>query len=223
MITFIDLYNDITGQAWSMFDGEVEDKDEFETTVTTSIQKALTTLWCSHKFPFRYKTQTIKTRAGQNTYNLPNGNITTKVIDHKKVYSVKCDLNFLNFDPSYEIKEDEGGEPEGFYVNNDKMVIYPTPDDTYTIKVDYLSIFPALTEDREQIGTLTEDTDYIDIPEKYEILFKNTLLPLAMVYLIASEQDENYSAYWKQYQLALNLLLEYTRGVEFDKSIGWRD
>ena len=62
MITLIDLYNEITGQAWSMFDGDVEAQDEFETSVTTSIQKALSSIWCSYKFPFRNKTQNFKTK-----------------------------------------------------------------------------------------------------------------------------------------------------------------
>ena len=41
MIKYIDLYNDVTGQPWSMFDGDVESEDEFESTVKLSIQKAL--------------------------------------------------------------------------------------------------------------------------------------------------------------------------------------
>ena len=37
-LTLLDLYNNITGQAWSMFDSEVEDEDEFEQSVMTSIR-----------------------------------------------------------------------------------------------------------------------------------------------------------------------------------------
>ena len=72
----------MTGQAWSMFDGEVEAMDEFESSVTTSIQKALNSLWCSYKFPFRNKTMKFKTRSGVNQYSTPNGNIAQKILEH---------------------------------------------------------------------------------------------------------------------------------------------
>ena len=222
MITFIDLYNDITGQAWSMFDGEIEAKDEFEVNVTTSIQKALSMLWNSYKFPFRYKTQVLKTRAGKNEYSSPNGVITTKVLKGDKVYCVKYNNTFLTYDTSCEIEEDKGGEPTSFYIKNDNIVLFPTPDDVYTIKLDYLSFYPACDSEGTEKATLQEEDDYLNISEKYEVLFKNTLMPLAMTYLIASEQDENYSAYWQQYKLALANLLEATQVIDYSKSIGWR-
>ena len=66
------------------------------------------------------------------------------------------------------------------------------------------------------------DSDYIDIPERYEILFENALITLTMVYAIASESDENYAGYLKQYNDAYKLLIEFTKGIELDKRIGWR-
>ena len=97
MITFIDLYNYMTGQAWSMFDGDVEAIDEFETSVTTSIQKALNSLWCSYKFPFRNKTQVVRVRSGVKSYSTPNGKIAEKTIKGKKVFCVKIGNKFLSY------------------------------------------------------------------------------------------------------------------------------
>lgn len=222
-IKFIDLYNKITGQAWSMFDGEIESEEEFETTVTTSIQKALTSLYCNYKFPFRYKTYTIKTRANKNKYNTPDGNITTTTYKGETVFDIKCNGNYLEYDPNIEILENVTGVPTKFFIKNDNIVVFPIPDDSYTIEVEYLNILPAIDgETEEQKGTLEKEEDYIDLPEKYDILFKNTLLPFAMTYLIASETDENYSAYMKQYLLALDILLEYTKAISLDKIIGWK-
>lgn len=222
-ITFIDLYNDITGQAWSMFDGEVEDKEEFETTVTTSIQKALSMLWNTYQFPFRNKTKKFNTKNGKVEYATPNGNIVTKTVDGKTVFAINCNRKYLEFVDDVEVLEEKTGEPKQFSIKNDKIYLYPTPDNTYSVSVDYLDMFCAIDgEEGTAKANLKEDEDYLNIPEKYEDVFRNTILPLAMTYLIASETDENYSAYWKQYQLALDVLLECTLGINKDKTIGWR-
>lgn len=220
-ITFIDLYNKMTGQAWSMFDGEVESMDEFETSVTTSIQKALNTLWCSYKFPFRNKTQKINVRSGIQTYSTPNGNIAQKIVNGRKVYGIKIGKNYLGYESDYETLEDKAGVPVSFFIKNDKIHLYPVPDDNFVMEVEYWTTFCACDEDGESKATLEADTDYIDIPEKYEHLFEAALLPLCMVYAIASEADENYSGYQKQYDEAYKILCDYARGVELDKKIGW--
>lgn len=212
----------MTGQAWSMFDGEVEAMDEFESSVTTSIQKALNSLWCSYKFPFRNKTMKFKTRSGVNQYSTPNGNIAQKILKNKKVYGVKIGKNYLEYEPDFETLEDETGTPEKFYVKNDKLFLYPTPDDSYDVEIEYWTIFAACDEDGNSKATLEVDTDYIDIDEKYESIFKAALLPLCMVYAIASDSDENHSGYQRQYEDAYKILVEFTRGVEIDKRIGWR-
>lgn len=212
----------MTGQAWSMFDGEVEAMDEFESSVTTSIQKALNSLWCSYKFPFRNKTMKFKTRSGVNQYSTPNGNIAQKILKNKKVYGVKIGKNYLEYEPDFETLEDETGTPEKFYVRNDKLFLYPTPDDSYDVEIEYWTIFAACDEDGNSKATLEVDTDYIDINEKYESIFKAALLPLCMVYAIASDSDENHSGYQRQYEDAYKILVEFTRGIEIDKRIGWR-
>lgn len=212
----------MTGQAWSMFDGEVEAMDEFESSVTTSIQKALNSLWCSYKFPFRNKTMKFKTRSGVNQYSTPNGNIAQKILKNKKVYGVKIGKNYLEYEPDFETLEDETGTPEKFYVKNDKLFLYPTPDDSYDVEIEYWTIFAACDEDGNSKATLEVDTDYIDIGEKYESIFKAALLPLCMVYAIASDSDENHSGYQRQYEDAYKILVEFTRGIEIDKRIGWR-
>ena len=222
MITFMNLYNEVTGQAWSMFDSEVESKEEFESAVTSSIQKALNFLFCSYKFPFRYKEQKIKTKQGVAAYATPNGNIVQKTINRQKVYGVKIGKDFLFYEPDFEVLEEKEGKPDRFYIKNDKLYLYPTPDDIYTVEVEYLTIFAACDESGESKATLTEETDYIDIPEKYEQVFKSALMPLCMVYAIASKQDENDSGYQKQFDDAYKILIEFTRGLEIEKRIGWR-
>lgn len=222
MLTLLDLYNRITGQAWSMFDSEVEDKEEFETSVTTSIQKALSALWCSYKFVFRNKKYKFKTRSGVSEYSRPNGNIIQKTIRGSKVYGIKCGKKFLLYEPDYEVLEDKTGEPEAFFIQYDKICLYPTPDKSYDIEVEYITFDAACDEDGETKANLVEETDYINIEERYEDLFEKALMPLAMTYLIASESDENFSQYKEQYERAYKNLIDFCRGADIDKRIGWR-
>lgn len=220
-LTLLNLYNKITGQAWSMFDTDAEGADDFEPAVISSIQKALSYLWCSYKFPFRVKTFNFNTSINKDSYKLPNGNIIKKVVKGSEVYAVKYNKTFLDYLSDYETLEDKTGKPQGFYIENDKIFLYPTPDDVYKISIEYLNTFAVLSSDGISKANLEEETDYIDIPEKYEDLFANALLPLAQLYNIASEQDENYSAYKKQFDSAYKILIEFTQGIDINKSIGW--
>ena len=54
-LTLLDIYNNVTGQSWSVFDTGVESQEEFDSGVLTSIQKALNVLWHSYNFSFRLK------------------------------------------------------------------------------------------------------------------------------------------------------------------------
>lgn len=204
-----------------MFDGDVEAQDEFESSVTTSIQKALNTLWCSYKFPFRNKTLLIKTRSGVNFYSTPNGNIAKETVKNRKVYCIKIGKNYLEYEPDIKSLDEKEGLPEKFCIKNDKIYLYPTPDDIYNIEIEYWTIFAACNANRISKATLEKENDYIDIPSKYEYLFKAALLPLCMVYAIASSSDENHSEYQRQYEDAYKILIDYARGIDTEKRIGW--
>ena len=65
------------------------------------------------------------------------------------------------------------------------------------------------------------DEDAINIPEKYENIFKNALITKSMLYAIASETDENYSGYKEQYDKAYKILINYTSGLEKERKVYW--
>ena len=219
-IKFIDLYNEVAEQAWSMYDSDVTDKDEFETALTSSIQKALSELWCGYDFPFRLKTQKIKTKINKSDYELPNGKIFIKAINGKEKYSIKCGSDFLNYlDNLEKLEEEQTGTPEYFYVEGDKLYLYPIPDDVYNIKIEYYTLVVGQNEDEEDIFTLKDENDTLDIPEKYEVLFKNALKTLSLAYSIADTTDENYGQYMQQYERAYKILIDYCDGVELQKRI----
>lgn len=219
-LKFLDLYNEVAGQAWSMFDPDAESKEDFESALKTSINKALSAIWNSYPFTFRYKKQKISVKAGRTNYNLPNGNIIKKTIRGDEVYGLKIDGNYLKYKET-EGEEEKTGTPESFYVEGNTFILYPIPDKEYQLTVEYNTLYTSLNSDGDSLYELSDDEDYIDIPEKYETIFKNCLITLSMVYAIADETDENYAGYMYQYQNAYNILMKYQKGINRDKRIYW--
>ena len=74
-------------------------------------------------------------------------------------------------------------------------------------------------ESGEEIYVLKNDSDTISIPPHLEELLKNAIITRTMLNSIASEGDENYSAYKKQSETAYRLLMKYSKGVGQDKAI----
>lgn len=220
-LTFIDIYNEVAGQAWSMYDGDAESIDEMESALKSSINKALSEIWCSYPFPFRNKTFTVVTSSGNAEYSTPNGNIIKKSVSGSMVYSVRIGKDYLEFLDNYETLEDKEDKPTGFYIKNDSLFLYPTPDDAYTVTIEYLTLAIGEDDFGDSVYSLKNDNDSINIPEKYENIFKNALITKSMLYAIASEQDENYSGYKEQYDKAYKILIHYTSGLNKDKRVIW--
>ena len=220
-LTFLDIYNEVAGQAWSMYDGDAESIDEMESALKSSINKALSEIWCSYPFPFRNKTFTITTSSGNAQYLTPNGNIIKKSVSGKQVYSVRIGKNYLEFLDDYETLEDKEDKPTGFYIKNDTLFLYPAPDDVYTVTIEYLTLAIGENDFGDSVYSLQNDEDTIDVPEKYENIFKNALITKSMLYAIASEQDENYSGYKEQFDKAYKILISYTAGLDKEKRVYW--
>lgn len=221
-LTLKNIYNKVAGQAWSMFDGEVEDKDEFESSLLSSIQKALTELWCSYPFPFRIKVHNIDTITGIKNYDLPNGNILQRKIDGSQRFCVRLiGGNYLEYIYDYSTLDDKQGEPNGFYVKNDKICFYPCPEKEYKVEIEYLTLEVGKNINGEPIFDLVDDDDFIDIPDKYEKIFENALITKSMVYAIASKIDENYAGYEEQFENAYKILIRYCRGLNINSRISW--
>ena len=215
-LTYLDIYNEVSAQAWSMFDTDAENKEDFETAMSTSIQKALSEVWHSYPYPFRIKKQKIKTRAGKANYAAPNGNIITKSFNGSEVYSIRIGKDYLTYNEDY-IEGTETGTPTSFYIDDNYIYLDPIPDDAYDVVIEYLTLVVGFDSDENEIYTLQNETDYLDIPEKYETLFKNVLITKAMVYVIASPEDENYPGYQQQYEEAYRILIDYCNGIEIKK------
>ena len=157
----------------------------------------------------------------QELYSTPNGNIIKKTVSGRQVYSVRIGKNYLEYLDDYETLDDKDGVPTGFYIKDDSLYLYPIPDNNYTVTIEYLTLAIGEDDFGHSVYSLQKDTDTIDIPEKYENIFKNALITKSMLYTIASEQDENYSGYKEQFDRAYKILLNYTSGLKKEKRVYW--
>ena len=220
-ITFLEIYNECAGQPWSMFDSDAESMEDLESSLRISINKACSYLWNLQPWTFRKKSQRITTRENKAEYNLPIGLLQRKTVGGTQKYGVKYNGKFLPYLDDYEEADERTGEPEYFYIDGDKLYIYPTPDDSYVVTLNYLSLTYAQNEDEEDVYSFTNDTDTLNVPEQYEQLYVNCLISLSMMYAIADETDENYSGYQKQYEDALATLIKYCNTKINERSFVW--
>ena len=207
-ITFLNLYNECASQPWSMYDNEIESISDAEPAMVDSINKSIAYVWNLYPWTFRKYSLKIKTRPTKSIYNIPDGKIARKTISGSKKYCVRYDGKYLDYVSDYSILEEQEGEPESFYMDGEDFYVYPTPDDTYTITVDYYLLPFGMKADGTEIYELSDDTDEINIPEKYETFFKNVVLAKAMLYAITDREDENDSGYRERYNDALDVLLK---------------
>ena len=104
-------------------------------------------------------------------------------------------------------------------LNNFKIYLYPTPKEQSIVTIDYITLCIGENKDGEEIFTLKEDDDVVFVPTHLEELLKNAVISRAMLNSIASESDENFSAYKKQSETAYRLLVKYAKGVDGEKKI----
>lgn len=217
-INFLDLYNDVASQPWSMFDSGAETKADFEPALVSSINKAITDIWYSYPFPFRIKKYVINTLAKYNSYSLPKGNIINESSLEDNLFAVKIDDEYLDCVSKF-FDENSFGKPLEFMIEDDNLILSPIPDKKYKITIKYLNLAIGYDSDDNEIFYLENPNDYINIPQKYETAFKNTILAKALVDSIASVNDENYVGYKLQYDKAYKLLIKITNPIKKSMSV----
>ena len=205
------IYEECAGQPWSMYDSGIEDEEDLESAMCIAINQAMSYLWNLYPWAFKKKDYKIKTRKDRAEYNAPKGSIEKKTVSDATGFNVILDREYLTYEEEPETLENATGKPTHFYIDGDKICLYPTPDDTYEIKIKYLLNPYGLNEQGDYIYELKSFTDIINISEEYETMFKNCLLNKAMVYAISEEGDENYSAYSRKYEEALFVLQNYCK------------
>lgn len=215
-LTFLDLYNTCASQEWSMYDNDAAAKADFEQSLVIAINKAVLEILYSYPFSFRENTHVFFTIPKINSYTMPKGLIQK---DNKGVYSIKINSRPLKLISDTFSLEEKYGVPEGFYIRGSKLILYPSPSEKFIITVDYLTLAIGENKNEEPIFNLQNEDDIISVPEHLEEIFKNAVISRTMLNTIASEGDENYSAYKKQSETAYRQLIKYSKGVNEEKVI----
>ena len=214
-LTLLDLYNATATQEWSMYDSDAENKNEFENSLVLAINKAISEILYSYPFNFRERTHIIITVPNINSYKLPSGIIMQDEQSNYRIQINSKPLKLLKTKPS----GDKFGIPEAFYIQGDKIFLYPIPIAQCIVTIEYITLAIGENTDGEEIFALKDDADTITVPAHLEELLKNAIIARTMLNSIASEGDENYSAYKKQSETAYRLLIKYSKGVGLDKTV----
>ena len=215
-LSLLDLYNTTASQEWAMYDNDAVSDSEFEESLVLAINKSIIEILSSYDFPFRERTHLILTIPKMDAYNLPSGLIKK---DLNGNYAVKYNSELLKFISNPLELNDKIGSPTGFYIQNYKIVLYPIPQEKGMVTIDYMTLAIGENAQGEEIYSLKKDSDMLTVPKHLEELMKEAIITRTMLNTIASETDENYSAYLKQADRAYKLLIKYSKGVGQEKSI----
>ena len=215
-LTLLDLYNSTASQEWAMYDNDALSDAEFEDSLVLALNKAIIDIYASYDFPFRERTHLILTIPRMDAYDMPNGLIKK---DNNGRHLIKYNSSILSLIENPTDLTPKCGTPESFFIQNDKIVLYPTPIEKGIITIDYMTLAIGENVQGEEIYSLKNDTDRLYIPVHLEELMKEAIITRTMLNSIASENDENYSAYLKQADRAYKLLVKYAKGLNLDKSL----
>ncbi len=215
-LTLLDLYNTAASQEWAMYDNDAISDSEFEDSFVLAINKSIIEILASYDFPFRERTHLILTIPKMDAYDLPSG-LIKKDLNGK--YAVKYNSELLNFVENPLDLDSKMGIPDSFYIKNDKIVLYPIPQEKGLVTIDYMTLAIGENAEGEEIFALKKDSDILTVPVYLEELMKEAIITRTMLNTIASESDENYSAYLRQANKAYKLLIKYSKGVGQDKTV----
>ena len=177
-INLLDLYNTVATQEWSMYDNDAVNQSEMEESLILAINKALTEILYSYEFPFRQRTHIILTLPRINSYDIPVGLIKRDKLGN---LCVKLNQNNLKYIDNPDILPEEVGIPQGFYLKNNELVLYPTPKEKFIVTVDYITLAIGENSSGEDVFALKNATDTVTIPAHLEELFKNAVIARTML------------------------------------------
>lgn len=173
-LTLKKIYEEVTTQAWSIFDSDISTLEDDDAGVISTIKKALSELWNAYDYSFKLKFKNASISAETNSINKPIGKID-------KIYLIEEDgeeTELINGSDGRITKE--VGYPREYYIKYNKIYFKPVPLEPCSIKIDYYTRYPVLNEKEEPQFNFEELTDYVDIREEYEDLFLKALITRTM-------------------------------------------
>ena len=195
------IYEEVTTQAWSIFDSDISALEDDDAGVISTIKKALNELWNAYDYSFKLKTKNYTISNENNSFSKPIGKIANIYL----VDEYGAETEIVNGSNGLVTKQ--VGTPEEYFIKYNKVFITPIPEGECTIKVDYFNRYPVLSENDDVQFNFKELTDYIDIREEYEDLFLNALITRTMAIYPHPNQLINQT-YREQAETAFQALVE---------------
>nr|DAL34620.1 MAG TPA_asm: hypothetical protein [Caudoviricetes sp.] len=218
-ITAQRILTELGNRAWSGFnkDDMVFGNDD-AVQALTELNIAFRYLINLESFPFRSKEKTFTTTPNSESVAFPVGQITAIYNAEDKSY-----LSFIGDNSDYD--KEETGKPSSYWVNyrnpNEKIRLYPIPDDEYKYTIVYDQFKPVLTKDGLQAFEFTRADDYINLPSNLEYLFMDCLVLRTMVTNNKDQEDENYVPMKKEFDEAWRNFKKACRPVRTESRCIW--
>ena len=166
------------------------------------LNNALSEIFCE-EWNFRKSVMTFQTVDGQSAYDMPLG------IIEKQGVKVEGVTNPLTFESAPYSLDNSSGTPSRYYIQGDKLVLYPTPTDARTVTVHYLNLMSGLSESgTPQIG-LTLETDVPNIPET----FHDLIVKKAELFYMRDKSTKNTVQAKADVQKRISQLTDLDRGT----------
>ena len=140
-----------------------EEKDQ----VIRSLDSTHIELMGKNAYDFLVKRMSYTTSPRQKEYKKPDGQL-------QKIYIGSTEISYN--DEGF-LKDEVEGVPSEFWFtdNQKKIVLYPTPDDTYKVNIKYLDYKYALTPDGVPTNDF-DDNNTINMPERLQDIYIEWLL-----------------------------------------------
>jgi len=198
MKTFKEILDQVYGQS-ELAETETTFADYAGEKILT-IQLAHAEIWGEADYSFRDRTSTFVTVAAQSAYDMPNGKI--KKAGLKASTATRPMTETTNVD-SLPVSS---GLPYYYFLENQKLNLYPTPDAAYTITTKTFTNNKAKSSGGTEQDTLVLETDVLNIPADIESLYLAALGYKTIILRIADVNDELYQHALNNYSIALKLL-----------------
>ena len=135
--------------------------------VIRSLDSTHIELMGKNAYDFLVKRMSYTTSPRQKEYKKPDGQL-------QKIYIGSTEISYN--DEGF-LKDEVEGVPSEFWFtdNQKKIVLYPTPDDTYKVNIKYLDYKYALTPDGVPTNDFADDNT-INMPERLQDIYIEWLL-----------------------------------------------
>ena len=217
-ITAQRILDELASRAWSGVnkDDMVFDKEDSRQ-ARAEMNSALRYLVNLDDFPFKSKTNDLMAIRNVQTYSMPEGQID------KIYYSNGEELTFIG--EKSKCDETKNGKPTGYWIDYNNPLqsirLYPIPDATYNLKIEYNQFKPVLDTNGDAKYEFTKADDYLNLPENLEYLFMDCLILRTMVTNNKDDQDENYAPMINEFNQVWRVFKSKCKPVQKVNRVVW--